>query len=823
MRKALKILWFLTKLGLVCLLLGIITVYGMYKYFEPGLPSVESIKEYRLQVPLRVYSQDEKLMAVFGTKRRIPVDIKEIPEHLKQAYIAAEDANFYDHHGFDIKGIMRAVWQIVTTGEKQSGGSTITQQLTRNVFLSLDQTWTRKIKELFLSVKLERTISKDEILELYLNKILLGHRAYGVAAAADVYYGKTLDELTLAQMAMLAAPPKAPSRINPITSPERALQRRNYVLTRMRELNFINQEEYEQAINEPDEARIHEPEVELSAPWVAEMVRSEMVDRFGDDAYTDGYRVVTTINSEFQMAAQAAIQQGLQAYDKRHGYRGPVQHFDEDAMQDLDQLTDQLNDFPKPAGLQAALVLTVDENEAQARLGDGQDILLAFKDSDWAAPYVDNYRVGNKPKNMTEVVKVGDVVMVARNDEGEFMLSQVPNVQGALISSHPDNGQIYALVGGYDYQISKFNRVTQAKRQPGSGFKPIIYSAALENGLNAASMINDAPIVFEDDKLERAWRPENYSEKIFGPTRLREGIVKSRNLVSIRVLRQIGIQSGRQHILKFGFNADDIPSNLSIALGSPNVPIINMNRAFGVFANGGFLIEPFVIEAIYNQQNLPVYLHQDLLACDNCAKDPGEIESQNNHEEKPKSVPVVVNRETAEISTNDQKSSIPVVTEPDAIKAPRVVSAENAFIIDSFMQEVIQRGTGVRAKSLGRSDLAGKTGTTNDQMDAWFNGYHPEMVTNVWVGFDTPQPMGRGEVGGRVALPIWIDYMKTALTDLPELERTIPAGVVSARIDPDSGELLPPGTGGGRLEYFMVGRLPPAKDEQQKVDYDDLF
>jgi penicillin-binding protein 1A len=822
MRKTLKILWFLTKLGLVCLLLGIITVYGMYKYFEPELPSVESIKEYRLQVPLRVYSQDEKLMAVFGTKRRIPVNIEDVPEHLKQAYIAAEDANFYDHHGFDIKGIMRAVWQIITTGEKQSGGSTITQQLTRNVFLSLDQTWSRKIKELFLSVKLERTISKDEILELYLNKILLGHRAYGVAAAADVYYGKTLDQLTLAQMAMLAAPPKAPSRINPITSPERALQRRNYVLNRMRELDFITQQEFEQAIDEPDEARIHEPEVALAAPWVAEMVRSDMVERFGDAAYTDGYRVVTTIHSEMQMAAQAAIQSGLHAYDKRHGYRGAVQHFDEEAMQDLDQLTEQLNEFPKPAGLQAALILQVDEQESQARLGDGQDILLTFEDNDWAAPYVDNYRVGNKPKNMTEVVSVGDVVMVARDTEGDFILSQVPNVQGALISSNPKNGQIYALVGGYDYQISKFNRVTQAKRQPGSGFKPIIYSAALDNGLNAATMINDAPIVFEDDKLERAWRPENYSEKIFGPTRLREGIVKSRNLVSIRVLRQIGIQSGRQHILNFGFNDDDIPSDLSIALGSPNVPIMAMNRAFGVFANGGFLIKPYLIEAVYNQNDLPVYLHQDVLACDDCAESPSESKPDSDNDESPKPVPVVINNAPT-TQTNESDSSVEVVSDPDAITAPRVISAENAFIIDSFMQEVIQRGTGVRAKSLGRSDLAGKTGTTNDQMDAWFNGYHPQVVTNVWVGFDTPQPMGRGEVGGRVALPIWIDYMATALADLPEQVRTIPAGVVSARIDPDSGELLPPGTSGGRLEYFMVGRLPPAKEENEQVDYDDLF
>lgn len=835
MRKSLKVIWFLTKLGLFGLVMGLIGVYAMYKYFEPELPSVESIKEYQLQVPLRVYSQDEKLLAVFGTKRRIPVAIGDVPLHLKQAYIAAEDSNFYNHHGFDVKGILRAVWEIITTGEKQSGGSTITQQLTRNVFLSLDQTWSRKIKELFLSVKLERTISKDEILELYLNKILLGHRAYGVAAAADVYYGKKIDELTLAQMAMLAAPPKAPSRINPVTSPERALERRNYVLARMRELKFISQQEYLQAVAEPDEAHIHEPELQLSAPWVAEMVRSEMVARFGDEAYTDGYRVVTTIDGEKQLAAQLAVQKGLEAYDRRHGYRGPVQHYDEQAMSDLTALTQQLKEFPKPAGLQAALIIAVDDEaaEAHARLGDGQDILLPFATSEWAAPYIDNYRVGNRPKVMSEVMTAGDVVMVGRDAEGEFTLSQIPKVQGALISSDPEDGSIYALVGGYDYQISKFNRVTQAKRQPGSGFKPIVYSAALENGLHASSLINDAPIVFEDDKLERSWRPENYSEKIFGPTRLREGLVHSRNLVSIRVLRHVGIRKGREHILKFGFDPGDIQSDLSIALGSPNVPIMSMNRAFSVFANGGFLIEPYLIEAVYNQDGAAVYYHQPQLACDHCAAEAPEVKEQVETEEvltpniTSPAIDLTITGRNSQQSTpadwNNKNRQPVAVQQPEAIQAPRIISAENAFIIDSFMQDVINRGTGVRAKSLNRSDLAGKTGTTNDQLDGWFNGYQPQVVTNVWVGFDTPEPMGRGEVGGRVALPIWMDYMAVALADVPEQQRAIPAGVISARIDLDSGQLLPPESQGGRVEYYKVGRLPPAKDTQKQVDYDDLF
>ena len=807
MRKFLKFAWFMTKLGLFFAVLGVAFIYGLYRYYEPELPSVESIKEYRLQVPLRVFSEDGKLISVFGTKRRIPVAIEDIPEQVKLAYIAAEDSSFYSHPGFDIKGILRAVWQIVTTGEKQGGGSTITQQLTRNVFLTLDQTWTRKIKELFLAVKLERTISKDEILELYLNKIALGHRSYGVAAAAEVYYGKTLDELTLAESAMLAAPPKAPSRINPVTSPQRALQRRNYVLGRMLDLGFINQEQHDQAVAEEDQAYVHEPIVELNAPWVAEMVRSQMIQRFGDDAYTDGYNVITTIHSEKQAAAEQAVQNGLHAYDRRHGYRGAIQHHDLSADFDLEKVTEELSGFPQPGGLQAALVLEVDEAAAVARLGDGQDIALTFETSSWAVPYIDSYRVGNKPKDLTEILEAGDVVMVKRGESGEFELSQIPEVQGALVSLNPDDGGIYALVGGFDYYLSKYNRATQAKRQPGSGFKPIVYSGALDFGLNAATIINDAPIVFEDDKLERTWRPENYSEKFFGPTRLREGIVNSRNLVSIRVLRQVGIRNGRNHILKFGFNPDDIPADLSIALGSPNVPIIDMSRAFSVFANGGYLVQPHIINSITNQAGELVYQDRHVQVCPDCA--PQQLDSQEQL------VAEALSPEALSWQTSDQPQPV--------IPAPRVIDAENQFIIESFMKDVVNRGTGTKAKALGRQDLAGKTGTTNDQMDAWFNGYQRNVVTNVWVGFDTPQPMGRGEVGGRVALPIWIDYMAVALADEPEYNRPVPPGIVSARVDRDTGKLLKPGEPNGILEYFKVGNLPADSGEQSTSDYDDLF
>ncbi len=827
MRKFLKFIWFMTKLGLFFAVLGVVLIYALYKHYEPELPSVDAIKEYRLQVPLRVFTEDGKLISVFGTKKRIPVSIDEIPLQVKQAYIAAEDASFYSHPGFDIKGIMRAVWQIVTTGKKQGGGSTITQQLTRNVFLTLDQTWTRKIKELFLAVKLERTISKDEILELYLNKIALGHRSYGVAAAAEVYYGKTLDELTLAQAAMLAAPPKAPSRINPVTSPERALQRRDYVLGRMLDLGFITQQQHDEAVAEEDEAYVHEPVVEVNAPWVAEMVRTQMIEQYGDDAYTDGYNVVTTIHSEKQLAAEAALQAGLHAYDRRHGYRGPIEQYDlsqilasesvaeasaSGEIQNLETITEALNGFPKPAGLQAALVLEVDEANAVARLGDGQDVALNFETSQWAVPYIDNYKVGNKPKDLTEILKVGDVVMVKRGETGEFELSQIPSVQGALVSMHPDDGSIYALVGGFDYYLSKFNRATQAKRQPGSGFKPIVYSGALEHGLHASSIINDAPIVFEDDQLERTWRPENYSEKFFGPTRLREGIVSSRNLVSIRVLRQIGIRNGRNHILNFGFNPDDVPADLSIALGSPNVPIVDMSRAFSVFANGGYLIEPHLIKSITNQAGDTVYRYQGVQVCPGC--DQNQVNTTDESGEF-----------TGDLSVENTDWTTPIDPEaPLPIKpAPQVIPPENQFIIESFMQDVVKRGTGTKALVLERSDLAGKTGTTNDQMDGWFNGYQRNVVTNVWVGFDTPQPMGRGEVGGRVALPIWIDYMRVALADEPIYQRPVPPGLISAKVNRTTGKLLQPGDTNGLLEYFKVGHLPEDDKTEEDVDYDDLF
>ncbi len=844
MKKLFKIIWFFTKLGLFFLLLGIATLYVTYKIMEKDLPSVDSIREYKLQVPLRIYSKDGKLIHVFGTKRRSPADIEDIPKNLINAYIAGEDANFYSHFGIDPKGLFRAVWEVITTGHKKTGGSTITMQLTRNVFLSLEQTYTRKLKEIFLAIKLEQTISKDEILELYLNKNFLGHRSYGIVAAADLYYGKTLDELTLAESAMLAAPPKAPSRINPITSPERALLRRNYILRRMLELGYINQNEHDKAVEEVDHAVKHEPAIELNAPWIAEMVRAEMIEKFGDGTYSDGYIVTTSVDSRLQQAAEVAVQKGLQAYDKRHGYRGAIKHINLDINADsqengeelINQAIDKIAKLPSTAGLQVALVTFVEDESMITRLVDGQDVVIGFESSKWAKPYINNEKVGNPPKTMHDIAKTGDVVMVKRNTTGDFELAQIPRVQGALISLDPNTGGINALIGGFAYSLSKFNRVTQAKRQPGSGFKPILYSAAIEAGLTASTLINDAPIVFDDDKLEAAWRPQNYEKKFYGPTPLREGIVRSRNLVSIRVLDRIGIDAGRNHMLKFGFDPNDIPRNLSISLGSPNVTPLSMARAFSVFANGGYLIDPYLIQTITNQNGDVIYEKEKVVLCDDCEGKLVQLEAKLAQataaeqaleiQEKAKLTQAknleLENNTVKNPEKNIESSSEDIAQLDTTIYPPRVISAGNQFILESFMKDVIKRGTGRKALVLKRNDLAGKTGTANEQMDAWFNGYQRNIVTHAWIGFDTPEPMGRAETGGGAALPIWIDFMRVALEHFPTFKRPIPAGVVAAKIDRKTGLLAASNNPDTMLEYFIAGNLPEEENtDNQATEIDD--
>lgn len=810
MKKAIRLtIRFLT----VSFVLGLITLIVTYLVVAKDLPDVDTLRDVQLQVPLRVYTQDGKLISVFGEKRRIPVRIDEMPSPLKNAFIAGEDARFRIHPGVDYQGISRAVWTLVTTGEKSIGGSTITQQLARNFFLTMEKTFTRKIKEIFLALKIERELSKDEILELYLNKILLGHRAYGVGAAADVYYGKTVAELSLAQCAMLAALPKAPSRINPITSPKRAMSRRDYILGRMKELGFINNAEYQQARDEKNTAFYHGATTEISAPYLAEMVRKEMLARFGQAAYTGGFEVYTTINSHFQTTANRAITDGLEGYDHRHGYRGAEAHFNLEQNTTTGNWDEILRPYKAVAGLVPGLVTEVDEDIALIYQADGQTIALTLEDMLWAKKFISRERVGFEPESVGEVLKTGDIIRTRLHDEGKRELAQLPEAEALLISLSPHDGSIKALVGGYDYARSKFNRVVQSRRQPGSSFKPFIYSAALAKGKTTASIINDAPIVFSDAELERDWKPQNYSEKFFGPTRLREAMVNSRNLVSIRLLREIGIPYASEYVSSFGFDPADLPNNLSMALGSASLKPISIARGYAVFANGGYLVDPYFITRIVDARDNVLFAASPKVACKDCTFDLATNTEQSELIEKtePKFRPLQLEGEedlqVIEQEVSEFRNAVAVLS-----PAPRVISEQNAFLVRSMMMDVVRRGTGKKAMVLGRKDLAGKTGTTNDQRDAWFSGYNSEIVTSVWVGFDTHEPLGRYEVGGKAALPIWIDYMRVALTGVQDQPLEIPEGITQARIDPDTGLLARVENRDAIMEVFSTGSLPQMED-----------
>jgi len=801
---------------LVAAAIGFTSIFVTYLVVSKDLPDVESLRDIQLQVPLRVYTSDDKLISVFGEKRRIPVQIAEMPDYLKNAFIAGEDKRFYEHPGIDYEGITRAAWTLATTGEKSIGGSTITQLLARNFFLTPEKTFTRKIKEIFLALKIERELSKDEILELFLNKILLGHRAYGVGAAADVYYGKSVSELSLAQCAMLAALPKAPSRINPITSPDRAMNRRDYVLGRMLELKLIDDIEYQEAKNEKNTAFYHGATTEVTAPYLAEMVRKEMLARFGESAYTGGYTVYTTINSNLQTTANKAVIDGLEEYDHRHGYRGAEAHADLEENTTTEVWDEILRPYNPVAGLAPGLVIEVDEDIALVYQADGQTIALTLDDMLWARKFITRDRVGFTPKSVGAVLQTGDIIRTRLRDGGKRELAQIPEPEALLVSMSPHDGSIKALVGGYDYTRSKFNRVIQSRRQPGSGFKPFIYSAALAKGKTTASIVNDAPIVFNDAELERDWKPQNYSEKFFGPTRLREAMVNSRNLVSIRLLREIGIPYATEYISSFGFDPADLPGNLSMALGSASLVPINIVRGYAVFANGGYLIDPFFIDRIVDARGGVVFAASPKIVCKECEVSQGTdtAEIETIEKEEPSFRPLQLETEESLLVT-EQEASQPQYMVANPTPAPRVITAQNAFLIRSMMMDVVRRGTGKKAMELGRNDLAGKTGTTNEQRDAWFSGYNNEIVTSVWVGFDNHEPLGRDDVGGKAALPIWIEYMRMALQNVPDLAPEIPEGITQARIDPDTGLLARIENREAILEVFELGSLPPMEDVKE--------
>ena len=790
--------------------LGLVAIAGVYFYLAPNLPSAESLKDVHLQVPLRVYTRDGLLMAVFGEKRRVPVTLKDVPETMVKAFIASEDKNFYEHPGVDWKGLTRAVLHLIKTGKKGPGGSTITMQVARNYFLGREKTYARKANEILLALKIDREFEKNEILELYLNKIFLGHRAYGVGAAAQVYYGKELNQLTLAQIAMIAGLPQAPSRYNPIANPKGAVERRAYVLNQMQSLpdNNIDSALHQAALNAPVTAERHGMTVEVEAPYVAEMVRAEMVARYGEEAKTLGYKVYTSIDSTLQVTANVALRRALIDYDHRHGYRGAefqvdlTEHdFDADMM---------LKDIPNVGGLTPALVTAVAEQSATVYTREHGEIELGWEAISWARLHINENRRGPALQSAGEVLQPGDISRVVRDETG-WRLVQIPDVEGAIVSLDPADGSIRALSGGFDFERSKFNRAVQARRQPGSSFKPFIYSAALYEGLTTATLINDAPVVFDDPSLEDEWRPQNYSQKSFGPTRLRVALTKSRNLVSIRVLNRIGVEAGLDFIERFGFDTDKLPTNLSLALGTGTVTPVEMATGYTVFANGGYRIEPHFLDRIVDSRGEILFQAQPLVVCRECP----EVEMEFAHtldgdavngtelvepETTPESLALNTDSESADVVSDE---SIP------SRLAPRVISPQNVWLMNSMLRDVVRHGTGHRAwRELGRKDLGGKTGTTDDQQDAWFSGFNPNVVTVAWVGFDQLRPLGKKEFGSAAALPMWITFMEKALGDSVETVLEQPEGLVSVRIDPASGLRVPANFPEAIFESFRIDKVP---------------
>ena len=759
---------FLLNLIFFMILLGIVIVGAGVYYLLPGLPATDSLQDVQFSVPLRVYTHEGSLMSEFGEKRRLPVNYDDVPDAMVDAFLASEDDRFFEHPGVDWQGIARAVVLLIQTGERAQGGSTITMQVARNFFLTNEKTYSRKLNEILLALKIEGELSKEEILELYFNKIYLGHRAYGIVAASELYYGVPLSELTLPQTAMMAGLPKAPSRMNPVTNPERALRRRNYVLGRMLELGDISDEEYQVAFKAPVTARIHHKIPDTSSPYVAEMVRSHMVKKYGDKAYTTGYKVYTTINDRLQKAADHALRKALLDYDKRHGYRGAEHHYELEQSAGEGDWLQMLEGYPVLGGLHPALVISVSDKTADIYLKDEGMVTLGWEAMSWARRYIDENQRGATPGSAIELFQSGDLIRVVKTDEG-LKLAQIPDVEGALVSLSPEDGSILALSGGFAFNHSKFNRVVQAERQPGSSFKPIIYSAALANGYTAASLVNDAPVVFDDPGLEDTWRPENYSGKYRGPTRLRSALTYSRNLISIRLLRSVGIRTAIKHAAKFGFDAERLPKDLSLSLGSGAVSPLELARAYTVLANGGYLTTPYFITRIETANGDVVFQANPDRVCRECG-----------------------------ISEGDSADGI----------AKKVIDSGNTYIVASMMRDVIRAGTGTKALVLNRPDLSGKTGTTNDQKDAWFSGFNANIVTTVWVGFDQIRPLGVKETGGQAALPMWIDYMRVALEGMPEAYPVKPSDVVSVRVDRQTGLLASPGQKDAYLEIFRKENVP---------------
>ncbi len=806
-------------------LLGIGALAGLYLWIAPTLPGVESLKTVQLQTPMRVYSADGLLMSQFGEKRRIPLRYEEIPQPLIHAVLATEDARFFEHHGVDPIGVIRAAVVLITTGRKSQGASTITMQVARNFFLSREKTYIRKVKEIFLALEIERLLTKEEILELYLNRSFLGNRAYGVGAAAQVYYGRNVGELTLAEMAMIAGLPQAPSAANPIRNPERAMARRNVVLGRMLEVGYISRAEYDEARQAPVTARYHGAEIDLYAPYIAEMVRDYMVATYGEEAaYTSGFDIYTTVRSDQQHAAQRALLDNLFAYDTRHGYRGPETRLWGEPLPEqngtpsaeawsAEQIQTHLKGVNRHRDLYPAVVLNVEEKQAEVMNAEGETLTLPWEGINWARAFISDTRQGNAPKSAAEVLTAGDQIWIRRHND-QWWLAQVPEVSSAFVAMDPEDGAIRALVGGYDFGQSQYNRVTQAKRQLGSNIKPFLYSSALENGFTLATLVNNAPINQWDRSQGTAWRPRNSPDVYTGPTRVRQGLAQSINVMAVRVIRDIGVDTFIDHATKFGFDRADLPRNESISLGSASVTPLENVRAFSVFANGGFLVDPYFIERIEDHNGNQIYAAQPRIACSSCKK----------------ALAAQASGADAELPEFAQQCLWPAER-----LAPQIISEQNAFLIHETLKSVIwgggdwSQGTGWNgtawraARLIKRHDIGGKTGTTNEARDTWFTGFGPQMVATAWVGFDDHgRQLGRtrwnpygpqdqitaGESGAKTAGPAWNQFMHQVLDGVPEQSTVVPEGIVTARIDLASGKLSNRTDASSRFEYFIDGTAP---------------
>ncbi|MDA7585065.1 penicillin-binding protein 1A [Luminiphilus sp.] len=781
---------------------------GLYLYLSPNLPDADTLRDVKLQTPMKVMSNDGRLIGQFGEQKRSPLGFDEIPSDFVNALLAAEDDQFFEHGGVDLLGLARAVSELIATGRKRSGGSTLTMQVARNYALTLEQTFLRKFNEILLALEVERVLTKEEIFELYVNRIFLGHRSYGFEAAAQTYYGKSLSELSLPQHAMLAGIPKAPSRNNPLSNPERAKIRRDWILGRMASLGMIDEAARDNSRASPVVATYSGLRVEVEADYIAEMVRKEMLSRFGNGAYSDGYVVYSTVDGNAQLAARQALINGLRTYDKRHGWRGPERQLPPLEEEEESQLQERwrlaLAEMPVIVDLVPAIVTEIDETGANVLSKSGQQQRLQWQDD---LKSIRRYRTENLTSSAAESIEdllsVGDLIRIEQDPEkGTYRLAQVPRAQAALVALNPSDGAIRALVGGMGFELSKFNRATQARRQPGSNFKAFLYAAALEHGITPATLINDAPIVLDNLSSDEIWRPENDSGRFYGPTRLRNALTYSRNLVSIRVLQRLGLNRFIDYVEQMGFNTEGMARNLTLALGTHAYTPLDIAAGYAIVANGGFRVEPYLIARIEDATGNVIYEADPWVACPAC----GEIGPKDKEALRMEDILQPVNSDIRE--------------------APQVMDPRASYLMSSMLGDVIKRGTGRRARVLERSDIAGKTGTTNGPRDAWFSGFSPDLVATSWVGFDDYSLLGKREFGGTAALPIWIDFMREALPK-EQSSPSMPSGVVRLRIDRKTGRRVTGTPEGSVYEYFFEEFLPTQTSDGDKPlgtdELDGLF